>query len=415
MPRQLSDVISAYLEYTDPTEPPLSFRLWSVLSVISATLERRCWMEWGYDTIYPNQYIILVGPSGQTRKGASLKVARDLMEAVDIDLIAQSITREKLINRMKDNLKTFKNPISGGIEYHSSTACISEELAVFIRGGDTDFIANLTDWYDSHPIWTYDTKNRSTDSIQGMCFNLLGATTPTWIPLMLPKEAIGGGWTSRVIFVMEEYKGKIIADPNSLKKDQDLLDAIINDLSIIRNMNGPFEFSEEAKDAYIKWYQSYEEGIRMGKPPIPDPRFSGYLARRATHIKKVCMAISASRGEDMIITETDFKRARLVLEETEKKMQAVFRGVGENKFAYACEMLLSTLDVNDKVARSSLLRKHYERMDSWTLEKVVHMLQLAQMIKIEIVPEEREEYYYKGSGYVDRSSGTINVQKAVEI
>ena len=399
MSRRLPDIIAAYLDYTDPTEPPLSYRLWSIISVLSATLERRCWMDWGYARIYPNQYIVLVGPSGQTRKGEALRIARDLMDKVGIVLIAQSITRESLIKRMADSMRTFSNPETGEVEMHSSVTCVSEELIVFLGQGEISFLAVLTDWYDCAKIWTYETKNKGTDVIQGICLNLLAATAQSWIPSMLPREAIGGGWTSRVIFVVEDYKGKIIADPNASRKDKSILEDLAYDLSLVRTMDGPFEFSKEAHNAYIEWYTNYEKAIKAGKPAVPDPRFAGYMARRATHIKKVCMTVSASRGDDMIITISDFNRSLKILEMTEAKAPKAFKGVGENKIGLACQLVLGMIEIKGKVKRSHILAKYYEQLDVWTLDRVVELLVGGRIIQAKVSLEEQETYYEPGSNF----------------
>lgn len=357
-------------------------------------------MDWGYERIYPNQYIVLIGPSGQTRKGITLHIARALMEEVDISLVAQSITTEALISRMKNSTKSFILPDTGEVQYHSSVSCISEELSVFIGQSDIHFLASLTDWYDCAPIWTYETKNKGTDVIQGICFNLLGATAASWLPSMLPREAIGGGWTSRIIFVVEDYKGKIVADPNKSKREQSMFDDLAYDLSLVKNMNGGFTFSKEAHEAYIVWYEGYEKDIKAGRPAIPDPRFAGYMARRATHIKKVGMAISASRGSDMIITMHDFRRARKILELTETKAPKAFRDIEETKIGLACQLVLAMIETDGRAKRSKILAAYYRQLDVWTLDRVVDCLAGGRLIKVTQNLKEGEIYYERGPAFI---------------
>ncbi|KKK81045.1 hypothetical protein LCGC14_2817420, partial [marine sediment metagenome] len=272
-------------------------------------------------------YVVLIGPSGQTRKGEALNIGREFIDTLGIPTISQSIIREALVRALADNLSSFPDPDTGLMEWHCSATCISDELSVFLGQKHIKFLADLTDWYDSRDVWTYETKHQGTDRLMGVCLNLLGATAPDWLPSILPQEAVGGGWTSRTIFVVEEYKGKVVADPNIIGIDEKLKENLAADLEQIHLLTGQIVFSDKALACYIEWYKRQEAGIKKGIFPVPDPRFAGYTARRATHIKKVCMTVSASRGDDMIITISDFNRSLKILEMTEAKQSFTFDGL----------------------------------------------------------------------------------------
>ena len=111
--RILPDWLSSYLKYTEDTEPPLSYHVWTGISMIAAALQRRVHMPWGHEKIYPNMYILLIGPSGKCRKGTAMGMGRDLITAVQgISLVSESITREALIRFMKQNITNM--PTEGG-------------------------------------------------------------------------------------------------------------------------------------------------------------------------------------------------------------------------------------------------------------------------------------------------------------
>ena len=109
-----------------------------------------------------------------------------------------------------------------------------------LREGDAVFLSNLTNWYDSREAWTRRTIVRGTEEIMGVCMNILGSTAPDWIPLMIPFSAIGGGFTSRIIFVVEDKKGKIIEDPNEIQVDEKLKADLVHDLEQISLLVGEF-------------------------------------------------------------------------------------------------------------------------------------------------------------------------------
>lgn len=396
MPRSLPDWLDGYIKFTKETEPPLSYHIWTGLSIITGTLQRRVHFKWGHSKIYPNMYVILVGPSGQTRKGEALKIGRNFIDNLAIPTVSQSIIREALVRALADNLSSFPDPDTGLMEWHCSAMCISPELSVFLGQKHIKFLADLTDWYDSEDVWTYETKHQGTDRLMGVCLNLLGATAPDWLPSILPQEAVGGGWTSRTIFVVEEYKGKVVADPNIVGINEDLKENLSADLEQIHLLTGQIVFSDKALASYIEWYKRQEAGIKKGIFPVPDPRFAGYTARRATHIKKVCMALSASRGDDMIVTLEDFNRGVAILEATEKKMSRVFGGLGKARFADITNAVLNYIMARKKIRRSELLRRFRGDIDSWSLEQIERVLEQMKVIRITLKDDGDVEYVYIG-------------------
>jgi hypothetical protein len=121
--------------------------------------------------------------------------------------------------------------------------------------------------------------------------NILGATAPDWLRSILPQEAFGGGFTSRVIFVVEESKKQIVADPRIPIEIQQMRPALVHDLEIINSMTGEMVFQEDTMAIYTEWY------TRQSKSPvIKDPHFAGYCERRAIHVLKLSMICSASRS-----------------------------------------------------------------------------------------------------------------------
>ena len=95
--RQCNDWRDSYLTFTANSEPPYTYRLWCGISVIAACLKRKCVLNWGTLTLYPNMYVVLVGPSGRCRKGTAMNQGMWFMREMGIKMAAESITREALI------------------------------------------------------------------------------------------------------------------------------------------------------------------------------------------------------------------------------------------------------------------------------------------------------------------------------
>jgi len=333
MSRRVDDWITSYLKYTDHSEPPLLYREWVAVALIAAALQRKCYLRWGTAGVfYPNMYIVLVGPSGKCRKGTAMGTGAGFLRELGIKLAAEAITREALIRELKNSTEYLQRS-DGKIITHASLTIYSQELTVFLGYDNKQLIADLTDWFDCRDNWTYRTKNMGTDEIVGVWVNLIGATTPHLIQNALPQDAIGGGLASRIIFVFEEDKGKLVPAPFLSVTDEQLKKDLLADLEDIYTTNGMFLVTEEFVDEWVKWYTNQDKF-----PPFSDPNFAGYNSRRATHILKLCMILSVSedcRTDDgtLKISKEILLRAIDLLERTEVKMPRTFMGRGSSQIA----------------------------------------------------------------------------------
>lgn len=377
MPRQLPDFLAGFLEYAHNTESPLSYHTWAALFCVSTALGRRVYMRWGHTDVYPNQYIVLIGPSG-VRKAEPLKIARTLISP-RLETVSESITKEALRRRLKNALKN--ETVEGSIHMHCSAALIAEEMAVFLGAGDMNFLADLTDWYDCKDKWTYETKNQGIDEIIGVCFNILGSMAPDWIPSAIPAGAIGGGFTSRVIFVVEARKGKTIANPNLHPPDLELQEKLRADLDEIMKLSGEMVFDADALNMYQDWYIREEQRTASGRPAIADPRFAGYVSRRATHIKKIAMSISAARSDSLVITESDLRRALMLMEQVERRMPEVFGSVGHSMYSEQTDKVVKLIKSHKKILRSDIMQLLYRDIDSKTMDVIESTILATKMVR----------------------------------
>jgi Protein of unknown function (DUF3987) len=394
MARELSDWLTGYIRYTESSEPPLAYHTWIGIGMIAGVLQRKVMLNWGFERIYPNMYIILVGPSGRARKGVALGIGKSILAEVSgITMTSENATREALIRAMKGAITNFQMP-DGKILMHCSITCFSEELSVFLGQGDIKFLASLTDWYDSKDNWTYETKGSGKDHLQGLCFNLLGATAPDWLQSMLPQEAVGGGFTSRVIFVVEDKKGKTVPKPKNTNEEIQLKNALIVDLNRINNLTGEFKFDPEGEAAYIAWYIEHDRQLDSGKYPVEDSRFNGYAERRATHIRKLMMIMSVSRGDDMLLTRQDFDRAHKLLKSTELKMARTFGGLGGAKYANATEKVMDYIrGMHAPVSRRDVMAKFYRDVDGATMRIIEEVMEQTGFVTIQVMLSSGDKVY----------------------
>lgn len=396
MARELSDWLENYLLYTENSESPISYHTWCGLSVIAGALQRKVYLRWGLGrVIYPNLYAVLIGPSGRTRKGVAIGIAKDLLKQIPgVTVVPESSSgRQAMIQAMKRSIVNFQDPTDAKIKFHCSVTAFSEELSVFLGQRDIAYLSNLTDWYDSKDDWEYETISRGKDTLQGLCLNFMGGTAPDWIQSMLPQEALGGGFTSRIIFIVEEKKRKLVPRYDPTDEEVELRGKLLLDLERIHQMAGEMTFTPEAEDMYVKWYIDQDLKLSDGKPPIEDVRFAGYCERRATHLQKIMMLTSASRGNDLKITSQDFNYALKLLHSAEENMHKTFGGLGKSRMSDESDAIINYIKAVGTTTRKLLWQKFYRDIDPQTLTNIEQLMQQMGVVKIELKPEIADKMY----------------------
>ena len=253
-----------------------------------------------------------------------MRVGKELLDELGMAVAADESSRQKLVQALMDCRATEQTE-EGELNLHSSMTIFSTELTVFLGYESKEMISMLCKWYDCESRFIYDTVSRGKEEVPNVWINLLGGTTPGQLQAALPSGAIGSGFTSRIVFVYAENKGKMVLKP-TLKEQ--IRGPLLRDLEDIRAISGAFTLEEDAEQTYYEWRTESEE-----HQVFTDPRLEYYVQRRPTHLFKMAMIHSAARGNDRTVTLEDMARAIGVLQITEKDMEETFAGIGTNPLA----------------------------------------------------------------------------------
>lgn len=369
MARLLPDWISAYIKYVKNTEPRESYKEWVAVSTVASVLQRKAYIEWGSEIWFPNFYIILTGPPA-ARKGTAMRPARELLDKLGIYIAADETSRQKLILRIVEQVSSVDTDEKVGY-MHCSLTINASELTVFLNKADEQMIPSLCDWFDCRNRWLYETVSRGSQYITNIWVNLLGATTPRNLQTALPPEAFGSGLISRTLFIYEDDKDKIIIFPSY---DKALEEPLLHDLEEISMLAGRFTVEKGTKDKnFIKsltlWRHDVEE-----RSTITDNRFEDYVQRKATHLFKLCMVLSASRSDTRIINLADFERAADMLKSIEKNMGYAFQGIGQYSLAGVQARIMRILAQEKQISRQELITRFHMEVNSVQLSEIIGTL-----------------------------------------
>ena len=344
MSRNYPDWLKGYIDYSQFTEAPSRMHFWCGVSAIAGALRRNVWIDQVYFKWFPNMYIILVAPPGIVAKSTTLGISMELLKMVDgpkfgPDVVTMASLVEKFAEAKEE--VNFPKP-DGDIEYVPTCALTleSSELGNLIDPNDKAMVDLLVSLWDGKPgTFVKATKHAGTDIIENPWINLIGCTTPAWIEGNFPEYLIGGGFTSRTIFVYADKKAKYVPYPGLVVAEghEDKKQKLVEDLQRMTELRGPFTMTPESIEWGIEWYRQHYSSRPMNLDP---EQFGGYLARKQTQMHKVAMIISVSRGDSLTITADDLALADYMITELEADLQFVFRRIGQSQLTQNMEKFI---------------------------------------------------------------------------
>lgn len=333
------------------------YRKWAAITSVAACLEQKVWLK-SPTSLYPNLYVILVGPPAAGKSNA-IGVARGLLGTLtDFPFAPTSVTMAALVDSLKECERKYTQ-VPGPTIFYNSMMLVPDDLQVLMSVYDLALIAGLTTFYDvNHP---YREQRRTGDlriEIKRPQLSILGGTTPSHLFGFIPEEAWSQGFTSRLLLVYSDEKPEKRVRFGT-GKDIDIPPELIHDLKIINSLLGEFSVDEKAVKAFENWREA-------GEPPVPThKRLEHYLGRRYPHLLKLSMVSSADRGNGLVITVEDFNRALGWLIEIEHAMPRIFAEgprsveskVMEEVHYYIKQMDIAKVGVNESRIKNFVLQR----------------------------------------------------------
>lgn len=361
--REYHDWLTGFIEYTKHAEAPPKLYFWVGLATIAAALRRRVWIDQGYFKWYPNLYLLLVAPPGVVAKSTTADLGIDLLRSVPgLQFGPDVVTWQALFDAFRDVHEGVS--FNGEMLEMSALTISASEFGNFLRPDDREMVDQLVNIWDGKPVKKR-TRMDGEQIIQNPCLNLIGCTTPAWIAGNFPEYLIGGGLTSRMVFVYAEQKHQYVAYPvRNLPADHnERRERLIRDLERVSLLLGPMELTEAAFTWGKEWYERFhrEEARR-----IDETLLGGYINRKQTLAHKVAMCLVASRGDDLVIDQPDLARAVALLTELERDMPKVYSKIGMSPEAVAGDQVLSFLRREGRTPYLTLYRymhKHFPNAD----------------------------------------------------
>lgn len=310
---------------------------WSGVSAVAGALRRRVWIDQFYFQWIPNFYIILVAPPGIVAKSTTADVAHDILRDVPgITFGPNIVTWQAIPPAFLAAAEQFQ--YQGSFLPQSPITCTASELGNLLDPKDRNLVDLLVTLWDNRKGLDKVTKLSGCENVVNPWINLEGCTTPRWLRENVPPGVVGGGLTSRMIFVYANKKARLVSLPaDEIPRDQKETRAkLTEDLIQISELVGEYEIVPSAKGWIKKWYEKLWSGYDQDEEEV----YGNYIARKQTHMMKLSMVISAATRGDYEVRVEDLELSNIMLQDTERDMPELFSWLGQSDASLAAQRLI---------------------------------------------------------------------------
>lgn len=392
----MSSWIVDYVKTIDSvSESPTAFNMWAAISVISSVLKRNVYLNYKTFTIYPNMYIVLVAPPG-IGKGAAIHPAHAFAKDKKlVNYMSDRITAPRIIEKLFHGFSGVPQLVAGQVvvgQKDSSATLMSSELPTLLTSSEW-MLQFLCDAWDRGEF-DYDTRNKGSFVVSGMCVSLIGACVPDYIR-KINKDAmasVSSGFSARTIFVNAKSKSKSLPWGDGLTNNPNFaltLKNLDSRLHQISNLSGEFSLDPYARLVWDTWYNNLHTQATDDESEV----FQNFKSRQHVHVLKVAMVLSVAQASDLIITQAILEKAIAMVEAIADGVDEIFRGVGESDLSAAIARLQLYLERKGQVSYSQLIEDNMRFINHDDIYKTIKILELIGFVVTTQVGNSQEFRY----------------------
>lgn len=392
MPRNYGNWLEAFVDYASVGEAPLHILHWVGVSTIAGALRRRVWVEQEFFQWVPNFYIVVVAPPAVISKSTTANIGFNLLGKVEGIHFGPDITSwQALIQEMGGIGEEFEH--EGGHHKMHAITCAIDEFGTFLDPTNREQVDSLVRLWDgklSDRAFRKLTKTQGTDVLDNPWINLYACTQPVWLNTNFPETFLGGGLLSRIIFLHADEKrqfvpllSKAIRERNAREAKYKLMPAkLAADLQQMANLSGPFTLTPAAEDYNDIHYRAHWAKIQgtVGA--------TGFQGRKQTHMFKLAMILSASRGDFPILDACHLQEADRQLSLIEPGINKVLQVVGSKGITKASQEIVDALiAAGGSALRREIYGKHFfRRLSNKDFEEAIKGAQAAGKLRVDTLP-----------------------------
>ena len=305
--RRLDNWIASYLEFTKSHVAIEAFHYWTALGILSATVNSNRWMDAGHHTLYPNLYILFIGPPGigkSSSSGIGIRILKDAK--VKLNVFADSITAAGLIDFM--SFATLTETSDSIVRTWTPAIVYASEIGTMLntRNSLGELTTILTELFNKEDDWeARKATNHTKTIVKKPNVTFFACCYPEWLDENLTSTSLRSGFLGRMLIVQankKRWKGsKPLSAANHLLRHD-----LIHDLSILSLYRGEMTWSPDAKVAFDKLVE--EQPLDFSDAGQESMEVQGFISRKVQYVQRIAMLHAISdRSVRHIVRLEDFE------------------------------------------------------------------------------------------------------------
>ena len=359
------------MEYMSYVETAESYDFWCALWAIGTGVGRDVYVDRPNSPVRCNWYIILAAESGTTRKSTAISSISNIVRG-SRPLLAGKTSPESLELYLHDASAKGGNA--------TANFAVSELVTILGREGYMNTMPGLlADLYDCQKLRVSPGTLATGGLVQKNVYvTFLSASTPAWLVTAINPSVIEGGFTSRVIFVVDDNRKRSIAWPKQRAAEaREAVERNYRKTIEESRRTGPIGISPGGLKKFTNWYNK--------RASHHDPFQSIFEAREDDHLLRVaaCLAINDGTFE---IQDRHIGYGSKVISSVKDGANALFGGDFSNK-ARLVSAISRLRDIlieagADGIKHSTILRRLTRSLDAKELNTLINILHECGMIQI---------------------------------
>ena len=364
--------IGQYMQYMSYVETAESYDFWCALWALGTGVGRGVYVDRPNAPVYCNWYIILAAESGVTRKTTAVNSISKIV-GQSSTIIAGKVSPAGLELYLHDATKETGNA--------KASFAVPELVTILGREGYMATMPGLlTDLYDCPEERNSPGTISQLDGViqKNVYVTFLSASTPAWLVTAINPSVIEGGFTSRVIFVVDERRKKSIAWPTERDASgQSRVQETYETATSTAKDVGAIQITGPARTKFIRWYNN--------RATHTDPFMSSFEAREDDHVLRVAACLAINDGV-LELQGTHITKAIHIISDAKRRAGNLFGGDFSQKaritnaIGRVRELLI--IAGTDGIKHSDLQRRLVRRTDAKELKLLIDVLHECGMIQI---------------------------------
>jgi hypothetical protein len=221
----------------------------------------------------------------------------------------------------------------------------------------------------------YQTKNKGSAFMEDACCSLLAASVPD-VLRNIKRETqiiITGGFASRCLFIYAEDVSKDLPFPEPLKKNKKskaLWDDLIVDLKEISNLKGEFRLATDARIIL----EHYLTANKLNTANADSESEANFRARVKSHVIKLAIAFSVSKGDTLILDKYDVTNAICEIDKVIGNVKKLFRGVGDSMDTVNVSRVQTFMEKHGSCTKKEIFSSLYRHLSWEDLDRILWIL-----------------------------------------